>query len=323
MTHRARKVRGMQYDKALSAFVEFAASRHNAVHSSEAAEISISHLRLRRTEIDGTVYRLQPRVWAVSSLPRSNEQALRGAALSIAQAAATTTSAAWLHGWLADPPSLPQLWVPATRGRNHPAAELNRWSRIEPDDIAVVSHIPTLNRAATLCSLGPHVSTRTLEKCLDDFLRSESLRWLEQTMDRLGSRKPGGVAALRSILDHPKRVNGVTDSWFERVVAGLVTLPWMPPIELQHEVNTSTGRFRLDIACPDLKLGVEAHSRSFHWRSDQVDADNVRDIALTAEGWQLIYITWSQASDAKTFVRQFAAAARSRATLMGLDLPAA
>ena len=196
----------MQYDKALGAFVEFAASRHNAVHSSEAAEKSISNRRLRRAELDGHVYRLHPRVWAVTALPRSPEQTLRGAALSIEQAAATTTSAGWLHGWLDSAPDLPQLWVPSTRTQNHPTAELRRWKQIDPGvDCTTVSGIRTLNRAATLCSLGPHVPIGTLTRCLDKFLRTDSMRWLEQTMQRLASRKPCGVAALRSILEDPAR----------------------------------------------------------------------------------------------------------------------
>ncbi len=314
----------MQYDKALSAFVEFAASRHNAVHSAEAAEKSINIRRLRRAELERHVYRLHPKVWAVVALPRSAEQELRGATLSVERSAATTTSAAWLHGWVNETPSLPQLWVPSTRTRNHPTAELKRWNQIDPAvDVTTVSHIRSLNRAATLCSLGPHVPTNVLERCLDEFLRTDSMRWLEQTMDRLGSRNPGGVAALQKVLEHPKRVSGVTDSWFERVVADLVSLPWMPPIILQHELAVQGRRYRIDIACPALKLGVEAHSRSFHWRADQVDADNVRDLALTTEGWQLLYVTWSQTSDAAAFVRQFAAAARRRAALMGIELPAA
>jgi len=313
----------MRYDKALSAFVELAASRHNALHSHEVAEI-ISTRRLRQAELDGHVHRLHPFVWAVSALASTREQQLRGAAISVANGAATTTSAAWLYGWIEGPPERPQLWVPLKRSGNHPGAEFRRWSRIDPSsDITVVDHIPTLNRAATLCSLGPHVDTETLERCTDEFLRTESMRWLQQTMERLGSRKPGGVTALRRVLDDPKRARGVPESWFERVITRLVTLPWLPPIELQHEVVTNNGRYRLDIACPQLKLGVEAHSRSFHWRSDQADADNVRDLALTAEGWHVLYVTWAQTKQPTEFAQQYAAAARARADLLGVDLPAA
>jgi len=198
------------------------------------------------------VYRLHPRVWGFTALPQTEPQRVLGAIMSLPGSAATTTTAAWLHGWLGQPP-IPQLWFPRPETRNHRVADLRRWARIDPSvDITAVDDIPTLNRAATLCSLGPVVDAATLERCLDSFVRSDSVAWLRSTMDRLGSRKPGGVAALERLLDDPRRVSGVTDSWFERVVAQLVALPWLPPIELQHEVTTMNGRYRIDIACPDL-----------------------------------------------------------------------
>ena len=174
----------MRYDDALWALVEFAASRHNAFHSAEAAEQSVSAKRLRRAELAGQVYRLHPKVWAIRSLGSTPRQVLRGASLSVRDSAATTTSAAWLHGWLPAAPPPPQLWVPATRHQNHPVADLRRCTRIDPrHDLTEVDHITTLNKAATLCMLGSHVSADVLERCLDDYLRTESERWLDETAD--------------------------------------------------------------------------------------------------------------------------------------------
>ena len=313
----------MHFDDSLRALVELAASRHNTFSSSEAAERDIPAQRLRRLELRGDLRRLHPRVWEFTALPSSEEQRVLAAILSLPGSAATTTTAAWLHGWQPQPP-IPQLWYPKPESRNHPVADIRRWRRIDPTlDIVSVDQIQTLNKAATLCSLGPHVDTSVLEQCLDDYLRTDSERWLLETMERLDGRKPSGVRAIRLLLDDPRRVDGVTDSWFERIVAQLVALPWLPPIELQHQVSTATGNYRLDVACPELMLGVEAHSRSFHWGPSKADADNVRDLALGAEGWHILYVTWSQVHRPDEFVRQFAATARARAALVGIDLPAA
>jgi very-short-patch-repair endonuclease len=211
--------------------------------------------------------------------------------------------------------------LPRRNGGTHGVADLLRWARIDPDiDITTVDHIATLNKAATLCSLGPHVDALTLERCLDDFLRTDSSRWLDDAMKRLGSRKPGGVKALEEIRDHPKRAAGVTDSWMERVTAQLIAVPWLPPIVLQHPVEVDGRRFRIDIACPELLLGVEAHGRSFHWGAGKEDADNVRDLHIGTQGWQLLYITFSQLRQPDHFVRLFAATARARATQLGVAL---
>ena len=262
----------MPYDDALWALVEFAASRHNAFHSAEAAEILIPVQRLRRAELKGELKRLHPRVWAFRALPDSPKQILRGATLSIAGAAATTTSAAWLHGWLDTPPIPPQMWVPSMNGRNHPVADLRRCSRIDPrHDLTEVDHITALER----------------------------------------------------IRNNPRRVAGVTDSWMERVAAKLVALPWMPPIELQHPVAVDGRHFRLDIACPELMLGVEAHGRTFHWGAGKEDADNVRDLIIGSVGWKLLYVTFSQLQRPDEFVRLFSATARAGAAQLDVHLPAA
>ena len=86
--------------------------------------------------------------------------------------------------------------IPQSLGRAHPTAETHQWARIEPDrDITVVDHIPTLNKAATLCALGPYVDAATLERCVDEFLRTDSHRWLADTMDRLGTHRPNSVGS--------------------------------------------------------------------------------------------------------------------------------
>lgn len=314
----------MHFDDGLAALVELAACRHNTFSSAEAAQQHVLPHRLRQAELRREIRRLHPRVWAFTSLPDGPGQRLLGSILSLENTYATATSAAWLHGWLAHPPPNPQLWFPRTNGRNHPVADLLRWNRIDPRlDTTTVDRIPTLNKAATLCSLGPHVDSLTLERCLDEFLRTESVRWLDETMTRLGSKKPGGVAALASVRNDPKRVQGISDSWFERVVAKLVALSWLPPIELQHVVALDDRRYRLDIACPDLMLGIEAHSRTFHFGSTKEDADNVRDLDLVAAGWQMVYVTWAQIQNPDVFVRQFAQAARTRAAQLGVAISAA
>lgn len=314
----------MRYDDAMAALVELAASRHNAFHTSEAAETSIHPQRLRRAELRGEVRRLHPKVWALKALPDSPQQVLRAVALSVRGAAATTTSAAWLHGWLHEAPAPPQLWVPSRHTRNHPVADLRRCSRIDPrHDITSVDHVATLNKAATLCLLGPHVSERALEHCLDEYMRTESERWLVQTMERLRAHKPGGIRALERLRYDPARIAGVTDSWLERVASRLMALPWLPRLVLQHPVTVEGRRFRIDIACPELLLGVEAHGRTFHWGAGKEDADNVRDLMIGTVGWKLLYVTTSQLRRPEEFVRLFEATARTRAAQLHFELPAA
>ena len=303
----------MNFDDAGHRLVELAASRHNAIHTSEAADIGFSARRLRRARSRGELTNLRPSVWAHVSLPSSSHQKLRSTVLELQNSAAGYRSAAWLHGWIDQPPTTPEVWVPPTSRARLPAVSIHRFRRIDPLlDIVEIEHIRCLSKAATLCLLGAAADRALLERCLDHFTRAESPEWLERTLERLWTPKAPGPRDLVALLTDPARSHGVSESWFETVVARLVALPWLPPVELQHDVTFDGHRYRIDIAIPALRLGVEAHSRSFHWGPRKVDADNVRDLHLSAAGWQLLYVTWSQIQDPDEFVRLFAAAARGR-----------
>lgn len=316
----------MHFDDAAQRFVEFAASRHNAIHTTEAAVRGMTPSRLRRAEQRGELVRLRPKVWALAALPSSREQTIRSATLALPGAAAAHGSAAYLHGWFEAPPPIPQIWVPATSRARLPLADVSRFARVDPAlDVVEVSGIRTLSAAATLCLIGATVGDDVMERCLDAFLRNNSARWLDETIDRLFTPKAPGPRDLVRVLADPKRVAGVTDSWMERVMAGIVAGGRLPMPVLQHEVVADTRRFRLDLAFPELRLGVEAHSRTFHFGPGKEDADNVRDLALSAEGWHVLYVTWSQLRDPDGFVTQLERVAEARRQQLGdaADLPPA
>ena len=233
--------------------------------------------------------------------------------MAVSGAAAAHHSSGWLQQWLSLPVGAPHIWVPGSARTESESANRFWCSRIDPTlDVTVIDHIPTLNAAATLCLLGRRATVAVVERCLDEFSRAYSMTWLTDTLDRLHAGNCGGTTTLAKILENPKRVAGVTESWFERVVADLVTRADIPSIELQYPIEVQGARYRIDIAFPSIRLGIEAHSRSFHWGVDKVDADNQRDLALSAAGWHILYVTWSQIRDPEGFVKQVAQAIAAR-----------
>ena len=310
----------MNFDDAVLRLVELAASRHNAFHTNEAADIGITPDRLRRARARGELTELRPKVWSISGGLRSARQQLRAATLALTGSAVGHRSAAWLHGWSMAAPTRPELWAShRSRGRL-PDAVVRRSAKIDwGAHVVEVDGIRCLNRAATLCTLGATGDQRLVEQCLDSFLRSDSSAWLDGTLSQLWTPHATGPRMLASVLNDPRRVQGVTDSWMERVLAQLVATPWMPPVVLQQPVTVGDRTFRLDIAVPDLKLGIEAHGREFHWGHGKEDADNVRDLAISGAGWQLLYVTWAQLQDPDGFVESLAAVARARASQLGVS----
>ena len=300
----AARVGDMQFDDASKALVEFAASRHNAFHSNEVADITPAR-RLRRAELRGELLRLQPRVWSVAALGHPPGQAARSAVIARAGAAVAYRTAAWLHRWVDVQPAQPEIWVPGS-GRTATRGAHRFWcARVDPAvDLTVIDHIPSLSAAATLCLLGRAEPPATVERCLDEFTRQHSERWLVETLDRLHAPNCRGTSTLAKILGDPRRIARPTESWFERVVADLVAGECFPPVELQYPVAANGQQYRIDIALPTIRLGIEAHSRTFHWGPGAADADNQRDLLLSGAGWQLLYVTWSQLHDPSAFVDQ-------------------
>lgn len=313
----------MQFDDASQALIELAASRHNAFITSEAAEFDFKLRRLQDAESRGELYRLYPKVWAFAALPRSPRQQLRAATLARPGSAASLSSDASLHGWLERPPPRPQLWIgPKSRAQLEGAC-VSRFRRIDAaKDLNEVDHIVTLNKAATLCLIGPACSTNLLERCVDEFLRTESERWLTETLDRLHTSKAPGPHTLRSLLEDPKRLSGIPESVMERITAKLLSRDDLPPLVFQHRLEVEGRRFRLNIACPELKLGIEYHSRQHHWGPTKADADNQRDLLIATLGWEIIYVTHPMLRDPAELVRRFRKTARTRAAQLGVALPA-
>ncbi len=184
-------------------------------------------------------------------------------------------------------------------------------------DVCTVNGIRTLNRAATLCLLGRVVSGPDLGWHLDQFARSNSIEWLYRTLDRLWSPTDAGPIALARLLTERDRLSTITESWLERVVADLLVVADLPPVQTQFPLEVDGRRFRLDLAMPSIKLGVEAHSRTFHWGPDRTDADNVRDLLIGSTGWQLLYVTRSQIADPAGFVDLVVRVARARRAQLG------
>jgi hypothetical protein len=86
----------------------------------------------------------------------------------------------------------------------------------------------------------------------------------------------------------------VPDSWFEELLELCLADSAIPPIELQYPIRNAAGRIvaRTDIGIPSVRLGLEAHSRRFHFGFDAEPLDEQRDMRAAACGWELLYLGW-------------------------------
>lgn len=70
--------------------------------------------------------------------------------------------------------------------------------------------------------------------------------------------------------------------------------PDIPAIVPQYVLTNGAGMFvaRIDLAIPAARLGIEGHSRKFHFGPILEAADEDRDLCAAACGWELIYLGW-------------------------------
>ena len=112
-----------------------------------------------------------------------------------------------------------------------------------------------------------------------------------------------GGGALRDWLDRYYSIEGVPESGLEQVVLDAFLDAGLPAPVLQLWVGTDVGRFRLDMAYPDLMIAVEVDG-SQHLDAAARDADRVRDAALASLGWTVLRIrVGTLASDLARVIR--------------------
>jgi hypothetical protein len=99
---------------------------------------------------------------------------------------------------------------------------------------------------------------------------------------------------LLGLLDSVPWEGTLPATWFEELLALCLDDPALPPRVLQCPILDGHGRIvaRTDVGFPSVRLGVEAHSRKFHFGPDAEHFDEDRDIAATRCGWELMYLGW-------------------------------
>jgi len=108
-----------------------------------------------------------------------------------------------------------------------------------------------------------------------------------QSLPLAPGRSPDRVHALLA-----KRIPGYdpgdsdleTDAWEALVAAGL------PPVR-QHRVTVNGRRYKLDLAYPDLKIGIELDGYDSHRTRTAFDYDRVRGNDLALAKWVLLHFT--------------------------------
>lgn len=287
-------------DDALRAVAELAAAQHGAISRRQAAHRGFAHHRVATARRRGWLREPVPGVLVVTTHADSWRQRVTIETLSgRGPCAASHRAAAHLHGLDGfDRPPIPEIsTIRSHRLRPVTGAIVHHIATLPPQDLVRIDGIACTGLARTLADLGSVVDDPlVVRRALSDARRRNiSLGWLRSTAERLHRPGQRGTGVLLGYLDEIAHEGRVPESWFEELLARCLADPDLPPVIPQYDLVDRDGRFvaRLDLAIPAARLGIEGHSRRFHFGPDAEPLDEQRDMAVAACGWELLYLGWN------------------------------
>jgi hypothetical protein len=279
---------------------EFAASHHGVVIRSQAATFGFTSRDILHAKQRGWLIEPVRGVLVLSGYPPTWEQRLAiVTAASAARPRVSNGAAARLFALDGLESAPPELTVVRPGRLNRRAAEgivVHQTATLDPLDQWERDGLPCTSLARTLVDLGSTESDQVVWRALIAARRIHRVSpiWLQQAAVRL--HRPGqlGTAVMLQALRRWSAEGTLPDSWFEDLLRRMLDHPGIPPIEPQYVLIDETGAFvaRLDLGIPRVRVGIEGHSRAFHFGPAREAADEDRDLRVAACGWELIYLGW-------------------------------
>ena len=276
---------------------DVAASHHAALSRSQAVVSGLSALQIRSELERSTLRSIAPRVYAIHGAPTTWRQSLKAASLTANGAGkASHRSAAQMQSVDGFIDNLLEVTVPRGR-RNRMDGVITHQSSLTAQYCFVMDGIPCTSLARTIVDLPQVVDDEQVIRAIDSFQRmGYSLTWLEQGATDLHRPGQRGTGLVLGHVRERQQSGVVRGSWMERLVELAIGSPKLPKLQLQHIIREEEdGSFiaQVDLAFPVVRLGIEAHSRSFHTGTHQELLDQRRQNRAIAEGWQFLYLGWA------------------------------
>jgi very-short-patch-repair endonuclease len=164
--------------------------------------------------------------------------------------------------------------------------------RLAAADIVRMGPIPVTTPARTLIDLAGVVSADALEEALDDALRRRivTIPKLDERVAAAGAVK--GVKVLRALIAD-RGPAPPAESVLETRLVRLLKRAGMSPV-LQYPVRKGARVVGvIDLAFPNARVGVEADGYRWHSGRTRWQRDLRRRNELTALGWRIVHVTWT------------------------------
>ncbi|MEO6570780.1 MAG: hypothetical protein ABIO83_04475 [Ilumatobacteraceae bacterium] len=178
---------------------------------------------------------------------------------------------------------------------NGPDRTLTHFTRglTHPLDVIEIGGIRTLSIGATLTLLSPTAGLGGTARALDSALRAgatiDDLRLVGQRWTKRG--RPGPRTLLMLLDERDGKT--LPASWFQRLAKRMLEMHALELID-EFPVRRRDGTLlaRLDLAAPNLRIGIECQSWRWHATPEAQHRDARRRGALRGLGWEIVDVWW-------------------------------
>jgi very-short-patch-repair endonuclease len=213
------------------------------------------------------------------------------------EALVSHAAAAVLWGFLGARARKVELWVPPNRGIRSSLVVVHRGKRLDRADRTILGPIPITTPARTLIDIAGRLEDDRLLAVTEDLIRRDLATpdRLYARLDALRTSGRTGGGRLEALLD--ARGDGrPLESALEALAWRIICSSGVPLPARQHWVILPGGRYRLDFAWPDLKIGLECEGHEFHGGRSAWGKDRARFAEFGAAGWRVVPLTWDACS---------------------------
>ncbi len=277
---------------------DLAASQHGLITLSQVRKIGVSRRTLDRLIAQGQLVRLGPGVFLVHGTPDSWQRRIQAERLAAGpDAIVSHRSAAALYeldGF--DALRTVHLTVPPYR-QKRPRTNIALHRSLDYDLIRPTTRqgIVVTDVARLVLDLYAGEPNREVaRRGLFSVRKKKLATWgeLHECLESHARRGRRGIVAFRDDLELYSRI-GCPETGFEDAIRTLLVEAGLPEPELQHEVTANGHRYRIDVAYPELRIGIEGKSKAHHLTDEAFESDAVRDADLAVAGWLIIHATWA------------------------------
>jgi very-short-patch-repair endonuclease len=291
--------------RAVRAVCRFADRRLGLLTTADLVRAGVSHREIEGLVLSGLLVRMHHGVYRLAGSTTSIEQSALAACLACGKGAVASDITAGVIWGIVEQSTLTviEVTVPYPRRSGRPGILVRRSRALGRDSTTTFGYVPVTRVHRTLQDISRRVSREVAEQALDGALRRRivpSRRLLVQLSEGSGLMKTLATDRLRY---------GIHDGTLERLAIAALRRFALPEPVRQHEVRINGRRYRIDLAYPNARIGIELKGRAPHWGRDRWQADHHRDNALELAGFRMLGFTWWDVTERPgDFARQVAEA---------------